>query len=67
MLVVVHSVKVANHVEEDPEMTLFAKGLEKRSTSNVRPPPGHLDESKSTTAYALKRLNFISKADDGIG
>ncbi|KAJ8772388.1 hypothetical protein K2173_027565 [Erythroxylum novogranatense] len=33
--VAVHSVKAANGDEEDPEMTLLSKGLEKRSASNI--------------------------------
>ncbi|KAJ6358582.1 hypothetical protein OIU76_000321 [Salix suchowensis] len=75
--VAVHSVKAANGAEEDPEIALLAKGLEKRSASKVvrtasarirqRPPPGRLDRSKSAAAHALKGLKFISKTDGGAG
>ncbi|KAL9335503.1 hypothetical protein Peur_072684 [Populus x canadensis] len=56
--VAVHSVKAANGVEEDPEMALLAKGLEKRSASNVvRTASARIRQ----VSHEIKRLASFSK------
>ncbi|CAK7336885.1 unnamed protein product [Dovyalis caffra] len=56
--VAVHSVKAANGVEEDPEMTLLAKGLEKRSASNV---VRNASARIRQVSHEIKRLTSFSK------
>lgn len=79
--VAVHSVKAPNGIsdlEEDPELALLAKSLEKKSnvgssmvnnlkrlTSFSKKP--RFDRSKSAAAHALKGLKFITKTDGGHG
>ncbi|KAF9671803.1 hypothetical protein SADUNF_Sadunf12G0086600 [Salix dunnii] len=56
--VAVHSVKAANGVEEDPEIALLAKGLEKRSASNVvRTASARIRQ----VSHEIKRLASFSK------
>lgn len=56
--VAVHSVKAANGVEEDPEVTLLAKGLEKRSASKlVRNASAKIRQ----VSQEIKRLASFSK------
>ncbi|XVF49476.1 hypothetical protein PTKIN_Ptkin04bG0015800 [Pterospermum kingtungense] len=79
----IHSVKASSsngscHLEEDPELALLAKGVEKKSimgssmvsnlkklTSFSKKP--RFDRSKSAAAHALKGLKFITKTDGGHG
>ncbi|XP_050226109.1 respiratory burst oxidase homolog protein C-like [Mercurialis annua] len=56
--VAVHSVKAANGTEEDPELTLLAKGLEKRSTSNV---VRNASAKFRQVSHEIKKLASFSK------
>ncbi|KAE8681447.1 Respiratory burst oxidase-like protein C [Hibiscus syriacus] len=53
--------------QDDPKLTLLAKGLEKKSTVGSSMKPARFDRTKSTAAHALKGLKFISKTDGGHG
>ncbi|KDP22507.1 hypothetical protein JCGZ_26338 [Jatropha curcas] len=53
--VAVHSVKAANGVAEDPEVTLLAKGLEKRSASKI------VRNASAKIRQEIKRLASFSK------
>ncbi|KAJ6386723.1 hypothetical protein OIU78_016623, partial [Salix suchowensis] len=56
--VAVHSVKAANGAEEDPEIALLAKGLEKRSASKVvRTASARIRQ----VSHEIKRLASFSK------
>lgn len=56
--VAVHSVKAANSTEEDPEITLLARGLEKRSASSiVRNASARIRQ----VSHEIKRLASFSK------
>ncbi|KAE8657177.1 Respiratory burst oxidase-like protein C [Hibiscus syriacus] len=76
--IAVQSVKAANggDLEEDPELTLLAKGLEKKSNlvrnalkrlTSFSKKPARLDRTKSEVAHALLGLKFISKNEWGHG
>ncbi|KAF2311612.1 hypothetical protein GH714_025261 [Hevea brasiliensis] len=56
--VAVHSVKAANGMEEDPEVSLLAKGLEKRSTSKVM---RNASARIRQVSQELKRITSFSK------
>ncbi|CAN1790715.1 Respiratory burst oxidase homolog protein C [Linum perenne] len=64
--VALHSVKAANGADEDPEMTLLAKGLEKRTASNlgssvVRSASARIRQ----VSQELRRLTSINKRPTG--
>ncbi|XP_002511059.2 respiratory burst oxidase homolog protein C [Ricinus communis] len=56
--VAVHSVKTANGAEEDPELTLLAKGLEKKSNSNI---VRNASNRFRQVSQEIKRLASFSK------
>ncbi|CAN1133276.1 Respiratory burst oxidase homolog protein C [Linum perenne] len=60
--VAVHSVKAANGTEEDPEMTLLAKGLEKRTASNLGSSAMRSASARiRQVSQELRRLTSINK------